>query len=99
VKKKWDNDGPRRSSQGYGWSWRYLNAILCMSHESGKARADVAMWWKYLNAHPDIKENIRTQLSRVPPEKLIAYMEDMIQRHASETKRRQQILRAEGATL
>ncbi len=94
TKKKWDNDGPRLSSQGYGWDWRFLQTILRMSHEAGKNRADVDAWREFIDAHPAIRADLirRINLTNVPLEKLVEYLLDLIERHASETRRRKKAL-------
>lgn len=66
-KKKWDNDGPRRSAQGYGWDWRYLQTIMMMSAASDVARKEVKVWWNFLDSHPDIKEDLRRDVLEVKP--------------------------------
>lgn len=94
-KKKWDNDGPRRSAQGYGWDWRYLQTIMMMSAASDVARKEVKVWWNFLDSHPDIKEDLRRDVleSNLSRDKIVERLKDLIKRFNEEQQRRQRIMK------
>jgi hypothetical protein len=93
-KKQWDNDGPRRSAQGYQWDWRYLETIMRESALSAQARAEQAEWWRFLHSHPTIKSNIKRamQESNLSYETIADNLRDLIKRHVEEQRRRKKVL-------
>lgn len=91
-RKRWRDDGPRMSAQGYGWEWRYLQTILRMSAEHKKNWDEVDALRSFYRAHPDLIPT-KQELLSTPAEKLIERVREIKARFESEQKRRQRVLR------
>ena len=68
-------DGPR-NSQGFGWHWRFLRAILDMSEMHKKNRAECIELHDFFTAHPEAIPSQR-ELDSVPADKLISLALDL----------------------
>jgi hypothetical protein len=86
TKKRWRDDGPRMST-GWRHDWRYLQTILLMSARHKKNWDDVFTLRKFFTAHPDLVPT-RRELENVPAEKIVAHLQDLQSRQASEQARR-----------
>jgi len=87
---KWTSDGPRQSSQPYGWSWRFLQTIMRMSHEHKRHRVEADRLVVFLNDHRDIRQEIQQAWERgnIPAENLIEVILDYIKRLEAEKANR-----------
>lgn len=92
-KKRWDDDGPRRSS-GFGHDWTIHNTIMRMSAESAAARKEANEWLVFLAAHPVIHDSVKRDLfeSNLSPDTIADRLKDLIKRHAEEQRRRKKAL-------
>jgi hypothetical protein len=66
------------SSKGYGWDWRFWEAVFRLSAMRTKSRAEVDELRAFYRDHPELKPT-KHELENMPPEQLAERAKDWIE--------------------